>query len=294
MRGRFTALVLLAATAGLASCGSQVQHHKVRSESSQVIQQRPPGLFGSLHWLVAASSLTKIASVAGQNYVQRYFDSSNSTVIVPGVIPKEFEGWKGGVAVDGRSLASFSSLSTTGGGYRYVLFDPEHWSYTPLVEQANPLSTADAASAKAQALGLSVISAPAVDLAKVLAPGADIWSGYLSSGVVAAYAKYSSAIDIQAQGLEGRKSAYVSFVYRAAAEARRANPNVLVYAGISTNPSGQRVSATTIVRDIEATKKVVFGYWLNVPSGGGACPRCGVAQPQVAVSVVDRLARLGG
>lgn len=290
MRGRFLIVVVLVAAVGLASCGSQVQHHAVQTQSTQVSN----GLFGKLHWLVAASGLRKIAAVAGQGYVRKYFDTPNTTIIAPSVVPKELEGWTAGYAADVKSLAGFNSVADARGSHRFVLFDPEHWAYTPLAEQANPLSTASAVAAKAQALGVNVISAPAVDLSKVVAPGSDIWDGYLSSGIVTAYAKYATGIDIQAQGLEGRPSVYSSFVSRAAAEARQANPDVLVYAGISTNPSGQQVSAATIVQDIEATQGFVYGYWLNVPSGGEACPRCGIAQPQVAVAVVNRLVALSG
>jgi hypothetical protein len=138
-------------------------------------------------------------------------------------------------------------------------------------------------------MDVKVTSAPAADLAKVIAPGANIWSTYLDKGIVSDYAKYSSAIDIQAQGLESRPSIYKAFVDRAAALARHANPKIVIYAGISTNPSGQQVSASTIVSDIEATRDVVSGYWFNVPSGGAACPRCGVGEPTVAVAVVRDL-----
>jgi len=298
MKGRAAAITLaitlLVGASVLASCGAQAKGRVVPPTSTRGSRVATLGAFGGLHWLVAASGLEKMASVAGQDYVRRYFDSPNVTVIAPSVVPAWLAGWRVTFADDVKSVGTFNRLVSNGPSQRSVLFDPEHWSFTPLSEQANPLATASAVASKAQALDVKVISAPAANLAEVIAPGANIWNAYLSSGIVAAYAKYSSAIDIQAQGLEGQPSVYREFVDRAAAMARQANPNVVIYAGISTNPSGQQVSAATIVGDIEATRDVVSGYWLNVPSGGVACPRCGVAEPQVAVSVVDRLSALRG
>ena len=36
----------------------------------------------------------------------------------------------------------------------------------------------------------------------------------------------------------------------------------------------------------------VAGYWLNIPRGGAACPKCGEPQPQVAVELLKMRARL--
>jgi len=56
--------------------------------------------------------------------------------------------------------------------------------------------------------------------------------------------------------------AYAGFVAAAAAQARAANPGVVIYAGLST----QRVSsAAQLLQDYEATRTVVDGYWLNIP-----------------------------
>lgn len=117
-------------------------------------------------------------------------------------------------------------------------------------------------------------------------------SGYLGLDLAGGAARHASVIDIQAQGLEADASAYASFVRKAALQARRANPSVIVLAGISTNPNGDRVTAAEILASIHATRAFVNGYWLNIPAAGEACPRCGNPQPQIAVQVLRELYHL--
>jgi hypothetical protein len=51
-------------------------------------------------------------------------------------------------------------------------------------------------------------------------------------------------------------------VAAAAAQARAANPHVVIYAGLST----QRVtSAAELIQDYMATRNLVDGYWMNIP-----------------------------
>ena len=83
---------------------------------------------------------------------------------------------------------------------------------------------------------------------------------------------------------------YANFVRAAAAQARRSNSKVLVLAGVSTNPHGQRVTADDILRAIAATRDVVDGYWLNIPRPGIHCPRCNDFRPDITIEVLRRLA----
>jgi hypothetical protein len=94
---------------------------------------------------------------------------------------------------------------------------------------------------------------------------------------------------IQAQGSERNIRVYTDFVGQAAAQARSANPNVIVLAGISTNPSGQRVTADHILGAIAATRDSVDGYWFNIPQPSDYCPRCSEFRPDIATEVLRRL-----
>ena len=95
-----------------------------------------------------------------------------------------------------------------------------------------------------RAHGLLFLTAPGVDLVTVLAPEnrTTPYDAYLRLGIAADAARYADVVDIQAQGSERDTTFYANFVVQAAAQARQANPNVLVLAGISTNPSGQQVT----------------------------------------------------
>ena len=75
--------------------------------------------------------------------------------------------------------------------------------------------------------------------------------------------------------------------------ARSANPNVLVFAGISTNPAGHQVTAEQIYGAIHATRNIVDGYWFNIPQQGPSCPRCNDFRPDMALDVLRMLEQRG-
>jgi hypothetical protein len=180
-------------------------------------------------------------------------------------------------------------------GTRAVLYDNEDWSFTPVDEQRNPAKYEELAASLVHAHHLLFIAAPAVDLTDVLAPGeSDHYAAYLRLGLAASAAKYADVIDIQAQGSETSLNTFTSFVKAAAAQARNANRHVIVLAGLSTNPSGQHVTSGQLVAAYNSARTDVNGYWLNIPSGGPYCPRCGTPQPQVAVPLLRMLLPTSG
>ena len=77
----------------------------------------------------------------------------------------------------------------------------------------------------------------------------------------------------------------------AAAQARQANPKVILLAGVSTQPNGQYVTANDILRAIDATRNFVDGYWLNIPGPSEYSPRVTEFRPDIAVDVLRGLAR---
>jgi len=181
------------------------------------------------------------------------------------------------------------------GGTTAVLYDNEDWSLTPAAEQRDPAKYEELAAKLAHAHHLLFISTPATDLTDVLAPTeSDHFAAYLRLGLAASAAKYADVIDIQAQGSEASLSRFTAFVKAAAAQARHANPHVIVLAGLSTNPSGQHVTSAQFTSAYMAVRPDVNGYWLNIPAQGTACPRCGTPQPKVAVPLLRTLARSAG
>jgi hypothetical protein len=179
-------------------------------------------------------------------------------------------------------------------GTTAVIYDNEHWRFTPADEQRDPAKYEELAAKLAHAHHLLFISAPAVDLTAVLASRqSDHYAAYLRLGLAASAARYADVIDIQAQGSETSLGTFTSFVQAAAAQARKANRHVIVLVGLSTNPSGQHVSSAQFTAAYNAVRADANGYWLNIPSHGAACPDCGTPQPKVAVPLLEMLARSG-
>ncbi|MHB8189384.1 MAG: hypothetical protein ACYDHP_02945 [Ferrimicrobium sp.] len=293
-RRRNQALMFITASAILLSSCGQSTHHSTHTAPPKNIPTTsiPSGsgdLITQIHWWIAISSLHAIASVAGNHFIERYFDSPATTVIVHQHIPSFYSTWRSSFAIDATSLASVQDATAMNSTARFVLYDAEHWNYTPTSEQLNLSSAVSSAVRIVHAAHRSLLTAPAVDLAKVLKPGLPIAQGFLESGALAASARNVAGVDIQAQSLEDDPSRYLAFVSAAAAAIKAVNPQAAIYAGLSTNPSGHHVSSKTLLEDVHATLPLVTGFWLNVPGGGAKCPRCGVPQPQVAISLLQAL-----
>lgn len=171
-----------------------------------------------------------------------------------------------------------------------VLYDNEAWKFTPEREQDEFADYAQRFAQLAHEHGYQVIVTPAVNLAtKQQAAGERRFSTFLRLNIPAAAARYADVFEIQAQGSQTPPSVFASYVAGAAQQARAANPKVLVFAGISTNPSGHKMTAEGIVAAIEATRNVVDGYWFNVPQKNPGCPNCNEFRPDMAIEVLRRL-----
>ena len=198
-----------------------------------------------------------------------------------------------------RSFTSYRAMKrafdsgSIGPEVRAILYDNEAWQFTPPEEQVNHASYARMAAELVHAHGLLFVATPAANLAKVLSGGAAAagqrYDAFIRLNIAADEARYADVIDIQAQGSERDVQKFSSFVKAAAAQARSANPKVLVFAGISTNPSGQRVTSDDVLQAVEATRNVVDGYWFNVPQPSQYCPNCSEFRPDIAIDVLRRL-----
>jgi len=245
-----------------------------------------------IHWILAGPAIRVLAENASTSRIldgtRPFVAKGRNTVIPP--------------AWNAISYASFKSVGAlkralrdeTLGDVRGVMYDNEKWALTPPEEQQNPARYTKLAADLAHSRGLLFLAAPAVDLVNVLAPGNGAQNGrydaYLSLGLAAA-ARHAEVFDIQAQSAERNTVRYAEFVRRSAAQARQANPSVLVFAGVSTNPSGQSVTADDLLRAIAATRGTVDGYWLNVPRPGIHCPDCTEFRPDIAIEVLLSLSQ---
>jgi hypothetical protein len=245
-----------------------------------------------IRWLLHGPG---IAAIAADAEASRLLDNSQPFVMTGGNVAAIPPGWN---AIPFASFTSFRAIKRAlergalAPAVKGVMYDNEKWRFTPKEEQQNPARYEQLAADLVHAHGLLFLTAPAVNLVAVLAPESDHrhYDSYLRLGIVADAARNADVIDIQAQGSERNTRVYADFVKQAAMQARQANPNVLVLAGISTNPSGQRVTANDILRAIAATRDSVDGYWFNIPRSSEYCPRCNDFRPDIAIEVVHRLA----
>jgi hypothetical protein len=201
--------------------------------------------------------------------------------------------------VDATPVVSFASVTelrsalagnTLPAGTQAVLYDPEVWAFTPAAQQRDPVAAATQAAELARSHGLKIIVSPAMDLTTVLDPGSSgpRWRTFLDLGIIGLMARVAGTMELQAQSLERDPADYAAFVREAAAQARRANPNVSLLAGLSTNPPGAAVDSEQLTAAIQASRADVDGYWLNIPGSGSRCPSCGTPQPQLGAAVLNK------
>jgi hypothetical protein len=257
------------------------------------LQRADAGESKPLRWLFATRGALAMASDAD---ISGLLDGAQPFVISGRPLSDIPAGWQ---AVPLSSFKSFDEIrnaletNALGPDVRGVMYDYEKWRFTPAEEQQNPGRYLKQAADLVHARGLLFFTAPAVDLVTVLAPDGDRKhqdETYLRLGLAADAARYADVFDIQSQRFERDTELYAKFVRAAAAQARQANPKVMVLAGVSTQPSGQHVTADDILRSIEATRDVVDGYWFNIPGPSAYSPAVTEFRPDIAVDVLRQLA----
>ncbi len=164
------------------------------------------------------------------------------------------------------SYAQFASDVRTGAispGYKWVLYDPEMWSQTPVSEQQNPALYMRLFGQLAHANGYGVIEVPARDLAQVPGsacpqlPGENLDHWFVRCNMAGAAAAYSDVFVLQDQ-VNTTNPAEFDYLYNTTrGQALAANPQVQVDAEVSTNygtPDQMAAAAQSVSAD---------GYYIN-------------------------------
>jgi len=246
-----------------------------------------------IRWLFAGPGVEAISADAE---VSRLLNNTRPFVMGPRYLPGVPPGWNAVPIISFKSFGAIRDALQMGAispEIRGVMYDYEKWQFTPEEEQRNPAGYVKQAADLLHARGLLFLAAPAVNLVTVMAPAEDrnrLDDTYLRLGIAADAARYADVFDIQAQRFEHNTDLYAKFVRQAAAQARQANPNVVVLAGVSTQPFGPRVTADDIFRAIAATRDVVDGYWFNIPKPSEYSPHATEFRPHIAIDVLRRLA----
>jgi len=247
-----------------------------------------------MRWLFAGPGV--VAAIAADTEASRSLDNTRPFIVGRGHVPGIPPSWNAVRLVSLKSVSEIRSALKMGSldpEVRGVMYDYEKWQFTPEEEQRNPARYVKQAADLVHARGLLFLTAPAVNLVTVMAPEEDrsrLHDAYLRLGIAADAARHADVVEIQAQRFESDTELYANFVRQAAAQARDANPKVVVLAGISTQPFGPRITADDIFRAITATREFVDGYWFNVPRPSAYSPHATEFRPDIAIDVLRRLA----
>jgi hypothetical protein len=153
-------------------------------------------------------------------------------------------------------------------GVKVVVDDLEDLPTTPEAELKTPIPAMKDFADAAAAGGYQPILIPGRDLMLVPGakcsrqPGYTISQAYLRCGLPAA-AAYAPIFVIQAASVETNLPALKQLVQDAAARARKANPNVTIFATLSVSPNGADVPASAVVQAAELIRPYIQGYAMN-------------------------------
>jgi hypothetical protein len=242
---------------------------------------------GSIGWIIGAPTLMKLKQAGADDaLITTAFDNPSTYVIVRPNVPNRLAR-----AVAAQTFTSYAELekafadAAIAPTTKAILFDLETWRFTPENEQRDPVGFTAKAAALAHQHGLLLIATPATNLATLMRPGSDKYDAFLSLKIIGELAKVADVLEVQAQQAQGTPR-FTEFVRAASAQAHAANPSVIFFAGMSTNPLGRTVTPEQLVSDYQATWRYVSGYWLNVPARSPYCPTCGEPRPEVAVALL--------
>jgi hypothetical protein len=166
------------------------------------------------------------------------------------------------------SYAQFSSDIASGAikyPYKWVMYDPENWSQTPVSEQQDPVKYLTLFGQLAHAHGLKVVAAPALDLGAVtgsLLPrlaGETCAQWYARVNIAGAAAANSNIYILQDESNMTNLAAYDSLYGTAASQARAANSSVAVYSEVST-ANGTAAQMTAAAQSISPD-----GFYVAAP-----------------------------
>jgi hypothetical protein len=169
------------------------------------------------------------------------------------------------------SYAQFASDIQSGAispAYKWVLYDPEEWSQTPVAEQLGPIKYLTQFGQLAHAHGYKVIEAPGRDLGNVARSGSacpelageDLDHWYIRCDIAGTAAAASDVVVVQDQVNTTNPAEYAWLFNNARQQALPANPQVIVDSELSTNygTAGQMAAAAKSVN--------AHGFYVSITS----------------------------
>jgi hypothetical protein len=219
-----------------------------------------------MHWVTSHSSIAAIAAI----------DPQIASTIFGTPAGIALGGWPG--SVHGRAWASCASFeddvmaARIPPDVRAVMYDPEGWAATPIEERRDPVTYVHRFVSLAHDRGYFAIVTPHPNLVEVpeasfaRAAAETREDAYLRSRIAEESARHTDAFEIQAQRLQNDPDAYRDFVARTAAQARAANPGIVVLSGLSTHP-GYAATPQMLHAAWMSVNDVVDGHYLSLAKG---------------------------
>lgn len=153
-------------------------------------------------------------------------------------------------------------------GVKFVVDDLEDVGAAPTAERRNPIPAMKGFARAADSGGYQPVLIPGRDLMLVSGAmcakqrGHTISQSYLHCGLPAA-AAYAPIYVIQSAAVETNLPALRQLVRQAAAQARKANPRVIIFATLSVSPNGIFAPYTAVVQAARAIRPYVQGFEMN-------------------------------
>jgi hypothetical protein len=220
-------------------------------------------------WFMTASNVQSLSQIDSAT-AAHFFNTSTAYGAGASLIKTPVQAGYATTPVLGyTSYAQFSSDVASGAikyPYKWVMYDPEDWSQTPVNEQQDPVEYMELFGQLAHAHGLKVIEAPAMDLCSVSGTSYPRLSGetcsqwYNRVNIAGAAATDADLYVLQDESNTTNLSQYISLYNSASVQATAANSSVKVYSELSTS-NGTAAQMTAAAEAISPT-----GFYVAAPS----------------------------
>jgi hypothetical protein len=243
--------VLLAAAAGISAVAAAIV-------ASQAAVMPKPTMAGKL-WLIKENDLATIGgSATDYGWVSCGLSTDPFNIrVLRACLPGQV-----------RTYTSYTWLQKDIADHKLVrgataLLDQEPWRITPRWEITHPDKYLMLAGRLAARHGITLIEAPVGPLKTRQQFHEQL-----------AAAKYAPIVDLQDQGVAANIPRYIADTIAAARAIHRADPHVIVLAGIAPSSGRQKpITARQMYHEYRAVYPAVQGYWLNSDKWRGA-PGC--------------------
>ena len=223
---------------------------------------------GSNDWMISYQNLKNLSKI-NKILVNNIFNSPNTYIMES---PSNFQ-----YNPYGTFVAVFQSYqkfkedllnNSIDSNFRWVLYDNERWSKTPLQEQQNPILYEQLFTNLAHQYGYKVILSPSQDLF-VESKNNSNGSLYLNSGIAKATYNYADIYEIQAQSFEQSRyrnsHVFTNFVNKVLIQITNHTKPIIVGLGASRVQNATQLYNDFLSIQGSRSQGKIQGFWINIP-----------------------------